>query len=215
MTKEAAIKYVPRRGRPSAKQTAAINAAILTTARRMFLENGFDATAMEAVAFEIGASKGTIYDRYPSKEALFHAVVEESVARWSAASAADDNKLTDDLSQRLRHHARVIAQSQHNPEIQSFQRLIISNADRFPSLARSMHEVGALYIIGLIAKDIAEAAARDGIPVSQPEDVATRIVSGMNGWYLQQSLVRSVTLDELIAYGERTVDLLMAARPYW
>jgi len=215
MTKEATIEYVPRRGRPSAKQTAAINAAILTTARRMFLENGFDAMAMEAVAFEIGASKGTIYDRYPSKEALFHAVVEESVARWAAAAAVDDVQLTDDLGQRLRHHARVIAQSQLNPEIQSFQRLIISNAERFPALARSMHEVGTLYIVGLIAKDIVAAAERDGIPVSQPEDIANRLVSTLNGWYLLQSMVRTVTLDELIAFGERTVDLLLAARPYW
>jgi TetR/AcrR family transcriptional regulator, mexJK operon transcriptional repressor len=215
MMKEATIKYVPRRGRPSAKQTAAINAAILTTARRMFLENGFDAMAMEAVAFEIGASKGTIYDRYPSKEALFHAVVQESVARWSAAAAVDDVQLTDDLGQRLRHHARVIAQSEKNPEIQSFQRLIISNIERFPALARSMHEVGTRYIVELIAKDIVAAAERDGIPVSRPEDIASRIVSTINGWHLQQSMVRLVPLDELIAFGERTVDLLMAARPYW
>ena len=47
------------------------------------------------------------------------------------------------------------------------------------------------------------------------KDVATRIVALMTGWYLQQSLIRSVGLDEFVDYGDRTVELLMAARHVW
>ncbi|AIT06219.1 hypothetical protein MC45_07245 [Sphingomonas taxi] len=214
MTK-AAPTFVPRRGRPTAKQVEAIDNALIATARRHFLENGFDAVAMEAIAFELGVSKTTLYGRFPSKEALFHAIVEDAVARWSAEASEADSELTDDIDQRLRHHVRVIARSHDNPEVQAFQRIIVSTAGRFPELAKSMHDVGSLYIINLIARDIRDAAARDGIPARDPESIATRIVASMTGWYLQQSLIRTVSNAEFDAYGERTVDIIMAARAIW
>lgn len=214
MTKPAP-KFVPRRGRPTAKQVEAIEHALIATARQHFLEAGYDAVAMEAIAFELGISKTTLYGRFPSKESLFHAVIEDAVSRWSVDASLTDGELTDEIGQRLRHHTRVIAKSHDNPEVQAFQRIIISTAGRFPELARSMHDVGSLYIIGLISKEIRDAAERDGIPVRDPEGVATRIVSSMNGWYLQQSMIRPVGIDEFIAYGDRTVELMMAARSIW
>ncbi|MCP3735925.1 TetR/AcrR family transcriptional regulator [Sphingomonas sp. RP10(2022)] len=193
----------------------AIEKALIATARRHFLENGFDASAMEAIATELGVSKSTLYGRYPSKEALFHAIVEDAVARWSADAARGDAELTDDIEQRLRHHVRVIARSHDNPEVQAFQRIIVSTARRFPALARSMHEVGSLYIIAIIANDIRAAAIRDGIPARDPDEIATRIVASMTGWYLQQSLIRPIGLAEFERYGDRTVDIIMAARAIW
>lgn len=214
MTK-AAQKFTPRRGRPTAAQVEAIDNALISTGRRHFLENGFDAVAMEAIAFELGVSKTTLYGRFPSKEALFHAIVEDAVARWSADAAKDDAELTDNIEQRLRHHVRVIARSHINPEVQAFQRIIISTAGRFPALAKSMHDVGTVYIISLISRDISDAAKRDRLLAHDPEGIATRIVASMTGWYMQQSLVRSVGLEEFFKYGDRTVDIIMAARSIW
>lgn len=208
-------KFVPRRGRPTAKQVEAIDNALISTARRHFLDNGFDGVAMEAIAFELGISKTTLYGRFSSKEALFHAIVEDAVARWSADASKNDGELTDDIGQRLRHHAQVIARSSHNPEVQAFQRVIVSTAGRFPELARSMHDVGFLYIVSLISRDIREAAARDSIPAQDPEGIATSMVASMSGWYLQQSLIREVSLEEAYAYGTRTVEIIMAARAIW
>lgn len=212
---QAAPKFVPRRGRPTAKQVEAIENALIATARRHFLDGGYDAVAMEAIAFELGVSKTTLYGRFPSKESLFHAVIEDAVARWSVDASMTDGELTDDIGQRLRHHTRVIAKSHDNPEVQAFQRIIVSTAGRFPELAKSMHDVGALYIIGLISRDIREAANRDGIPARDPEGIATRIVASMTGWYLQQSLIRPVSIDEFTAYGDRTIEIIMAARAIW
>lgn len=208
-------KFVPRRGRPTAAQVLAIEGALINTARQHFFASGFDGMAMEAVATELGISKGTLYGRYPSKEALFHAVVEDAVSRWSAESSKSDGELTDDIEQRLRYHARAIARSQVDPEVQAFQRIVAATAERFPAAARSMHEVGALYIINLIAADIRAAAERDGVPVHDPVDIATRIVSTMAGWHLQESQIREVGLDETFDFADRTISLTMAARHLW
>lgn len=207
-------QFKPQRGRPTAAQVAAIDAAIITTARRHFLESGFDAVAMEAIAGELGISKGTLYGRYSSKEALFHAIVQESVGRWASEHNGEPAGGSG-IADRLHHHARTIIRSQVNPEVQAFQRLIFATADRFPELARSMHDVGLLRIVDAIADDILRAGIQDGREARDPTDIAYRMVATLTGWYLQQRLIRSVSEEEFLAFGRRTADLLLTARDLW
>ena len=51
--------------------------AILDIARDIFLEQGYAATSMSAVAARLGGSKGTLYNYFSSKEELFSAMVRE------------------------------------------------------------------------------------------------------------------------------------------
>ncbi|GAM01554.1 TetR/AcrR family transcriptional regulator [Sphingomonas parapaucimobilis] len=215
MPKPAAQTFAPRRGRPTAKQTAAIEKAIVDCARAMFIENGYDATAMETVALKLGISKGTLYTRYPSKEALLSAVVKDSVERWSAEAAEHDHELTDDIGQRLRHHGHIIAGSLHNIEVQAFQRLLLANGNRFPELGSAMHQHGTQFIVDLIARDMAEAGARDGLRPQRPAETALTFVSAITGWHMQQASFRAVTRDETEAFAEHLVTLFMAGRSAW
>jgi len=50
-----------------------VREAILETAQRCFLQQGFRATTMDQVAETLGISKKTLYEHFPSKEALFEA----------------------------------------------------------------------------------------------------------------------------------------------
>jgi len=216
MAKTDTVKaFVPKKGRPTAKQVVAIDRTILSTARDMFLEGGYDTVAMENVAALAGVSKGTLYVRYPSKEALFTAIVEDRVKEWSLAASEHDHLLTDDIEERLRYHGHTIAQSVTQPEVHAFQLLILSTRDRFPKLSKDMYEVGYLYIVRLIAKDIAEAGERDGIPARQPESVARMFVAAITGWQLQESGSRMISAEEMIDAADRTVDLFMAGRRSW
>src|SRR3954469_25555921 len=54
------------------KRVAVINAAI-----QEFLAAGFDATSMDRVAARAGVSKRTVYNHFPSKEALFAAILRQ------------------------------------------------------------------------------------------------------------------------------------------
>lgn len=207
--------FKPRRGRPSASQAAAIERAILQTARAHFLEDGYDAVSMEGVASETGVSKGTLYARYASKEALFAAVVQASVGEWSEFAARNDHQLSDDIGDRLRHHARSIAHSVVQPDVRAFQRLLVANSDRFPELSRAMYDAGYSYIVGLISADIEAAAKRDGIPVSDAWGIASLIVSSVTGWHMMESAARELAEDEVFTFAERFVSLLLVARSSW
>ncbi|MCX7556057.1 TetR/AcrR family transcriptional regulator [Xanthomonadaceae bacterium JHOS43] len=51
--------------------------AILDAAKRLFVDNGFEATSVEQIASEAGVSKLTVYSHFGDKETLFFAAVEE------------------------------------------------------------------------------------------------------------------------------------------
>lgn len=207
--------FQPKRGRPSAKQVAAIEHTILSTARRLFFDEGFDAVAMESIAAAAGVSKGTLYSRYPSKSALFSAIIEKSVEEWAELSAQQDHLLHDDIAERLKHHARTIAGSLVLPEVKAFQRILLANRDRFPELSRAMYDTGYRYIVELIARDVQTAADRDGMPVRDPETIGALLVSAVTGWQLQELAHHDLSYEEIEQFAMRTVSLLLAARSAW
>ncbi len=59
------------RGRPSKKQI------ILDTARKLFAETGYQGTSIDLVVKQAGVSKPTIYNNFPTKQALLLALMEE------------------------------------------------------------------------------------------------------------------------------------------
>ena len=53
---------------------------ILDVAGEIFLDQGFAAASMSAIAARLGGSKGTLYNYFPSKEELFRAHIERQCA---------------------------------------------------------------------------------------------------------------------------------------
>lgn len=70
------------------ERAASTRARIVTTARRLFAANGYEATSTEAVLAESQVSRGALYHHFANKEALFAAVLEEVEEHVTAATAA-------------------------------------------------------------------------------------------------------------------------------
>jgi TetR/AcrR family transcriptional repressor of mexJK operon len=66
-------------GKAVREGSATKRAAILATARALFLADGFERTSMDAIAAAAAVSKRTVYDYYGDKRALLLAVVEQAV----------------------------------------------------------------------------------------------------------------------------------------
>jgi AcrR family transcriptional regulator len=62
----------PRRGRPRDPERMR---RVLEAAREHFCEHGYEGANLDAIADEAGVSKMTVYNYFPSKEALFEAVI--------------------------------------------------------------------------------------------------------------------------------------------
>ena len=61
-------------------------AAIVAAAIDEFLASGFDATSMDRIAARASVSKRTVYNHFPSKEALFASIMCQL---WDASATAD------------------------------------------------------------------------------------------------------------------------------
>lgn len=57
-------------------------ARILEVATRLFARQGFDGTALQQIAAEVGITKATLLYHYPSKDDLRHAVLENLFDHW-------------------------------------------------------------------------------------------------------------------------------------
>lgn len=139
-----------RGGRPSRQQSAQLADRILDVAEKLFLGHGFGTTSIEAVAKQAGISKRTFYHRFTGKERLFEAVVRRLMERW--LPPFDTGLLSPpDLADALRSAAEYMLRIALTPEALALHRLVIHEAQRFPGLARIMHEQGSASGIERIA----------------------------------------------------------------
>jgi AcrR family transcriptional regulator len=168
-------------GRPSRSESAQLSDRILDVATALFLDDGFGATSIEAVARGAGISKRTFYHRFGGKEALFEAVVRRLVERWTppfdvALLAAPG------LEETLRRAAEHILSGALTREGLALHRMVIAEAPRFPGLARILHEIGAAAGTERIGRRLQQSAAAGEIkPVDfrfAAEQFITMVVTG-------------------------------------
>jgi TetR/AcrR family transcriptional repressor of mexJK operon len=62
---------------------------IVSTAKKMFYENGFERTTLDAISKESGVTKKTIYSHFHSKEELFGATVLDRVREEFSINSSD------------------------------------------------------------------------------------------------------------------------------
>jgi AcrR family transcriptional regulator len=119
-----------RVGRPSKEQAAETANRIIDTAAQLFAAQGFAATSIEQVAAACSAGKDTIYRRFPSKEALFAAVVErvraQTMRRLEMEIEASGG--VGDALERLRRIARWFLTINLDPNMVAFKRIALSEA---------------------------------------------------------------------------------------
>jgi AcrR family transcriptional regulator len=114
--------------------------AILRAALASFGEQGYAGARMADVARRAGLSKAALYRYFPSKQALFEAMV-----RAEAHTALDQESLRagffpDTAEKQLRRFLRESWAALRQPELRTITRLVHAEAGRFPGLARRYFE---------------------------------------------------------------------------
>ena len=128
-------------GRPTAKAAAQLETSILDAATAGFLADGYAATTIEAIARTCGVAKRTIYARWSGKPALFHAVLQQLMARWLVT--AGEWAAADSLGAALDEAAARILAVALTPEGIALNRLLIAESARFPELPLMLQQAGA------------------------------------------------------------------------
>lgn len=100
-------------GRPLRADAARNRALILDAARAAFADGGLD-VGVEEIARRAGVGKGTLYRRFPTKEALVRAIFDDILADFErlAAAARDDPDPSAAFAAFLEGAARMQASNQ-------------------------------------------------------------------------------------------------------
>ncbi|MCG8914202.1 TetR/AcrR family transcriptional regulator [Actinokineospora sp. PR83] len=115
-------------------------ALILAAATALFLELGYDRTSLARIAERSGVSRATLFKQFPTKAALFDAMVTES---WSTADEEDPPRAGDivgGLSTIGRRYAELLSR----PRMTDLFRIVIAELPRFPELADAQFSRGKL-----------------------------------------------------------------------
>lgn len=124
----------PRPGRPR----GADGAELLDAARHVFLQHGYGDATMAQVAARAHVSKNSLYRDYPSKGALFSAVVADWVSRGRDAMRPHVDALaaSEDVVAGLTAFATVLQRAVLSDEVVGMRRIVAAEAERFPKVAR-------------------------------------------------------------------------------
>ncbi|CAN7248161.1 TetR/AcrR family transcriptional regulator [Phenylobacterium sp. LjRoot219] len=203
------------RGRPKAEDLAGLEARLIQVGRELFFRDGYGATSMSEVARAARASKTTLYSRFPSKAALFRAIVAAQIESWDTGVHHTPIEGCDTLEEVLLVYGDILMRAAMTPEFIQLNRLLYSEAGRFPELAE-IAEARVRRGTDYIAGQIRAFAARNGAPCRDPEAAAELFLMTLNGWASAVVLGgRSVGADARRAWLQHMVRSLLDGRSSW
>jgi AcrR family transcriptional regulator len=113
---------------------------IISAALEVFADRGFAATKLEDVARRAGVTKGTIYLYFENKEALFKALIRQTIVPVIAQGeelAKSFPGTARELFERLvREYWRLVGET----SLVGIPKLMMAEANNFPELARFYYE---------------------------------------------------------------------------
>ena len=113
---------------------------ILDAALAVFAEKGFAAARMDEIATRAGVSKGTIYLYFESKEAVFRALVQATLARRVSDLAAVVRDHKGPIAPLLRELLLRLGHFVSTSDLVVLPKMVIAEAGNFPDLARIYRE---------------------------------------------------------------------------
>jgi TetR/AcrR family transcriptional repressor of mexJK operon len=153
--------------------------SVMLAARKLFLQQGFAETSMDAIARSACVSKATLYAYFPSKEALFARLIEGECRLNASRLRLPD--LDIGLAEALRVFARQFVEVFITPESMAFFQAISSERLRFPELCRLFYESGPKNELMRAAALLEEAKTRRLLAFCDATTAASHFLSLIRG----------------------------------
>jgi TetR/AcrR family transcriptional repressor of mexJK operon len=186
---------------PSGERAERKRAAIMQSAREMFLRDGFDASVDE-IAARAGVSKVTVYNHFGNKKTLFNSVVGEALDQALSGTLAEAQShldaSTDDIRATLTVTAQCWVRGVTDASVIALRNLVSGQLDRFPELGSAWREIGPARFFPLLANVLARLVERGQLAIPDMEVAVIHLY----GLTLYPHLVYSsygATIDEVLS----------------
>ncbi len=215
--KKVELDLRPRRprGRPGPELALELEALLISIARQLFFQEGYGGSTMDAVAKAARVSKTTLYSRFPTKQALFRAVVRDQESSWENGVNAAPLGLLATLEDTLLAYCELWLRAGMSDDFVQMSRLTYSESARFPELSETAGAASDRGIASL-AEVIVHFARRDAVPCNNPEAAAELLQMILRGW-LNDAIVRDTPfkLQAGRIWLKNAVRMFVASRALW
>lgn len=209
MRKSTGTKTRKKRGRPI---DLGKRQAIIRAAQCVFIEQGFEATSLDAVALEAGVSKLTIYNHFGGKDELFaaalidkcdHFMRPETLRTAGFASTRDG----------LIHIGRSFLDLLLDAEALKMHRVVMAESAKHPKVATLFFEQAVRRTSQKVGEFVAGEARAGRLVVRNVESATSAFLSLVKGFPMMLALFNQPlpSRSELNSHVETATDIFLAA----
>jgi AcrR family transcriptional regulator len=140
---------------------------IVAGAAAVFMRDGYEGASMSQIAAAANVSKGTLYNYFPGKEALFAAFVRENcdcLVQEVFKDAPEGNAVEAELARICRAMLRMMLSARG----MAIYRVAVMEASKFPELAQAFIEAGPNIMVAKMAAWISRQVAAGRLRASDP-----------------------------------------------
>ncbi|MCD4526852.1 TetR/AcrR family transcriptional regulator [Nocardioides sp. cx-173] len=186
---------------------------IVTAATSLFLELGYDRTSLARIAERSGVSRATLFKQFPTKAALFDAIVTES---WSIADEQDlpaAGNVVEGLGTLGRRYAELLGR----PQMSDLFRIVIAELPRFPELAQAQFAQGKMPYFDSVRRYLLSEHSAGTVHVEDVDLAATHFLGMISNYVFWPTLlvpgweVGAVRVAEVVDEAVRTMVARYAA----
>ncbi len=201
-------KKIPRQGRaPDARKRA----AILGSAMKLFLQNGFAKTSMAAIADEADVTKQTVYAHFKDKDNLFQNIIAE-LAKKHAPPPGLFGSGKASVEAALYDLGLAFLNMVSSKEGIAATQLVVAEAYRHQRLAQHYYESGPRRILNLLADYLASQVKAGKLRIHSPLSAASYFFAMLKGNYYLRVLLNTKpkpTANEKEAHVRECVTIFM------
>lgn len=145
-----------------------IRRRMVEAARNEFLRDGFKGASVDRIAAAAGVAKQTLYNHFPSKEALFG----ETIRAGTRDIVVELDDTPGELRERLLAFGTAFRAKLLSPEGLDWYRTMIADLSRFPDLGRIVWREGPAETLRRLAAFLESAMRRGELRTDNPQFAA-------------------------------------------
>jgi len=162
---------------------------MLQAAKLEFLDSGYEATSMDAVARRAGTTKRTLYAHFDSKDALYQEIASYA-GRLFLLGVPTPDPAADDLAVELTSYCVAVLGNLAWGDAIALQRMIIGSHAKFPDLPPRLYEVSFGAAVDRLGKCLSAAARAKRITrPKSAKDAAHRLLLMTTGQVHMETLM--------------------------
>jgi len=153
---------------------------ILDTAKALFMERGYAETSMDQVSHTAKISKTTLYTRFPSKEALFSAIIRRE-CELSGIVFDPEELVRLPLEDGLTRVARGLIEIECSSARRRAEQILAAESTRFPEVVRIFLDVGCGHFHEILNRYFRLAGERGTANVEDAKFTSTAFAAMCSG----------------------------------